>query len=55
MIPALYLMLAGNPRYEPLVAAGSLIAFLGVFLFAVVVFMPAKRYPAIGTQPTAAE
>lgn len=38
MIPALYFLLLGNPQVEPLVAAGSLITFAGVLLFAVVLF-----------------
>lgn len=55
MIPALYLMLAGDPRYEPVVAVGSLIAFLGILIFAVIVFMPEKRYPTVGAASAAAE
>lgn len=46
MIPALYLMLSGDPALEPLVAIGSLIAFLGVIVFAVVVFSPDGKQPA---------
>lgn len=42
MIPALYLMLRGNASLEPLVAIGSLVAFAGIILFAVVVFSTAK-------------
>ncbi|MAZ18896.1 MAG: hypothetical protein KAH44_07330 [Oricola sp.] len=38
MIPSLYMLLLGNPQYEPGVAAGSLITFAGVFLFAFVIF-----------------
>lgn len=38
MTPSLYFMLRGNPALEPLVAAGSLIAFAGVLLFAFMVF-----------------
>ncbi len=38
MTPSLYFMLQGNPALEPLVAAGSLIAFAGVLLFAFMVF-----------------
>lgn len=55
MIPALYFMLAGNPSFEPLVAAGSLIAFLGVLLFAVLVFAPDRQQPEKSTHPAAAE
>jgi hypothetical protein len=50
MTPSLYFMLQGNPALEPLVAAGSLIAFAGVLLFAFLVFSgeraPAGRDPA---------
>jgi hypothetical protein len=42
MIPALYFMLRGNASLEPLVAIGSLVAFAGIILFAVVVFSTAK-------------
>lgn len=55
MVPALYLMLAGNPAFEPLVAAGSMIAFLGVILFAVLVFAPDRQQSARTSHPAAAE
>lgn len=55
MIPALYLMLSGDPSLEPVVAVGSLIAFLGVILFAFVVFSPDRRPAASVTHPAAAE
>ena len=38
MIPALYLMLTGNPSMEPVVAAASMITFAGVLLFAVIIY-----------------
>jgi hypothetical protein len=38
MTPSLYFMLRGNPAFEPLVVAGSLMAFAGVLLFAFMVF-----------------
>jgi len=38
MVPALYLMLTGNPSMEPVVAVASLITFAGVLLFAVIIF-----------------
>jgi drug/metabolite transporter (DMT)-like permease len=38
LVPALYLMLTGNPSMEPVVAVASLIAFAGVLLFAVIIF-----------------
>lgn len=55
MVPALYLMLSGDPSLETLVAAGSLIAFLGVILFAVVVFASDPKQVARVTHPAAAE
>jgi hypothetical protein len=55
MIPALYLMLSGDPSLEPVVATGSLLAFLGVILFAVVVFGPDRKKAASAIHPAAAE
>ena len=43
MIPALYMLLLGNPQYEPLVAGGSLITFAGVILFAFIIFSGERR------------
>ena len=40
---SLYLMLDGNTAMTPVVAAASLIAFAGVLLFAVIIFMPARK------------
>ena len=40
---SLYLLLAGNPAVEPIVAASSLVTFLGVLIFAFIVFTPARR------------
>lgn len=40
---SLYLMLDGNAAMTPVVAAASLIAFAGVLLFAVIIFMPARK------------
>ncbi|QDZ10951.1 cbb3-type cytochrome c oxidase subunit I [Devosia ginsengisoli] len=42
MAVSLYLLLQGNTALEPLVAAGSLITFAGVLLFAWVVWTPAR-------------
>lgn len=42
MAASLYLLLQGNTALEPLVAAGSLITFAGVLLFAWVVWTPAR-------------
>ena len=39
---SLYLLLAGNPAVEPVVAASSLVTFLGVLIFAWIVFTPAR-------------
>lgn len=53
MTPSLYFMLQGNPALEPLVAAGSLIAFAGVLLFAFIVFsgerLASRRDETAGT------
>ncbi|MER9567256.1 MULTISPECIES: hypothetical protein [unclassified Mesorhizobium] len=38
MLPALYLMLEGNPALEPIVATGSMIVAAAVLIFAFVVF-----------------
>ena len=38
MIPSLYLFLLGNMAMEPVVAVASIITFIGVLLFAVIIF-----------------
>lgn len=38
MVPALYLMLSGNPALEPVVGIASLITFAGVLMFAFIIF-----------------
>ncbi|MBP1882415.1 hypothetical protein [Sinorhizobium mexicanum] len=38
LIPSLYLLLSGNAAMEPIVAIASLIAFVGVLMFAVIIF-----------------
>lgn len=38
MLPCLYFMERGNMQLEPLVGIGSMITFLGVLIFAVVMF-----------------
>ncbi|KQV68408.1 hypothetical protein [Rhizobium sp. Root1220] len=38
MVPALYLMLLGNMAMEPVVAISSIITFVGVLLFAFIIF-----------------
>lgn len=42
MSVSLYLMLEGNMALVPVVAATSIITFVGVLLFAVIIFMPAR-------------
>ena len=42
MAVSLYLMLDGNAGMVPVVAVASLVAFVGVLLFAVIIFMPAR-------------
>lgn len=42
MAVSLYLLLQGNTALEPLVAAGSLVTFAGVLLFAWIVWTPAR-------------
>jgi hypothetical protein len=42
MIPSLYMLLRGNVAFEPGVAVGSILAFIGILMFAVVVFSPAR-------------
>lgn len=43
MVPSLYLLLQGNIAAEPFVAISSLIAFLGVAIFAFIVFAPVRE------------
>lgn len=43
MSVSLYLMLEGNAGLVPVVAAASIITFVGVLLFAVIIFMPARN------------
>lgn len=51
MVPALYLMLTGNPAMEPVVAIASLITFAGVLLFAVIIFSSETApHPATAAQ-----
>ncbi|MBS3847737.1 MULTISPECIES: hypothetical protein [Devosia] len=40
---SLYLLLSGNPAVEPIVAASSMVTFLGVLIFAWIVWMPARH------------
>lgn len=50
MVPALYLMLSGNPAMEPVVGIASLITFAGVLMFAYIIFSSSsatlRRAPA---------
>ncbi|HEX5935430.1 MAG TPA: hypothetical protein VFY63_14810 [Pseudorhizobium sp.] len=48
MVPSLYLLLTGNPAMEPLVAISSIVIFVGVLLFAGVIFARPKTV----AQPT---
>ncbi|MEP6565795.1 MAG: hypothetical protein ABJB10_11710 [Mesorhizobium sp.] len=52
MLPALYLMLQGNPALEPVVAGGSLVVAAAVLIFAVVVFSPEAERSASGMRAT---
>jgi hypothetical protein len=47
MAVSLYLLLSGNVAMEPVVAAGSIITFVGVLLFAAVVFGAAPAHPGL--------
>ncbi|WP_378943138.1 hypothetical protein [Mesorhizobium sp. ANAO-SY3R2] len=38
MTPALYLLLTGNQSLEPVVAVSSLVTFVGVLMFATIIF-----------------
>jgi len=40
MLPALYLKYTGYPKFEPLLAGGAMIVFLGTLIFAYVLFSP---------------
>ncbi|MCS6759256.1 MAG: hypothetical protein MO852_09850 [Candidatus Devosia euplotis] len=40
---SLYLLLAGNPALEPVVAISSVVTFLSVLLFAWIIWAPAPR------------
>lgn len=42
MMPSLYFLLKGNPALEPLVAISSLVVFVGVLLFAIMIFSSKK-------------
>ncbi|MBZ9776062.1 hypothetical protein [Mesorhizobium sp. CO1-1-8] len=53
MLPALYLMLQGNPAFEPIVAGGSLIVAAAVLIFAFVVFSAGSVRSVSGLSPAA--
>jgi hypothetical protein len=38
MVPSLYFMLLGNMALEPVVAAAAIVTFVGVLLFAFIIF-----------------
>jgi peptidoglycan/LPS O-acetylase OafA/YrhL len=48
LLPALYLMVLGNPALEPIVAVGSLIVAASVLIFAFVVFSAETARSASG-------
>ncbi|MER8866712.1 hypothetical protein NKI19_23850 [Mesorhizobium sp. M0751] len=50
MLPALYLMLQGNPALEPIVATGSMIVAVAVLIFAFVVFSSETERSVSGIQ-----
>ncbi len=54
MLPALYVMLLGYPRVEPIVATGSLIVAAGVLIFAAVVFSSGRQSAAVPAAPLTA-
>lgn len=43
MAIGLYLLLLGNTALEPIVAGASMVTFVGVLIFAWIIFMPARR------------
>lgn len=49
MLPALYVMLHGNPALEPIVATGSMIVAVSVLIFAFVVFSAETARSVSGT------
>lgn len=53
MVPSLYLLLTGNPGMEPLVAISSIITFIGVLLFAGVIFSRSKAVSQPNALPSA--
>lgn len=53
MTASLYMLLSGNAVFEAGVAIGSMVTFLGVLIFAWIVFAPAGRSAA--PRPVAAE
>lgn len=52
MVPALYLMLLGNMAMEPIVAAASIVTFIGVLLFAVIIFTGEDAAARISPAPS---
>ncbi|MGF6255252.1 hypothetical protein [Ensifer sp. LBL] len=52
LVPSLYLMTTGRPEIEPIVAVASIVAFLGVLLFAVVIFSSAEAATRASTAPS---
>ncbi|MFT4185558.1 MAG: hypothetical protein QM636_26950 [Rhizobium sp.] len=52
MVPALYLMLLGNTAMEPIVAAAAIVTFIGVLLFAVIIFTGEETAARISPAPS---
>lgn len=55
MTPSLYLLVTGNPALEPIVAVASIIVFIGVLMFGLIVLRDARKsradIPRIRTDP----
>ena len=55
MVPSLYLLYSGYPAFEVPLAIASVVAFLSVLVFAVVVFSATAHTTTASTPPVAAE
>jgi hypothetical protein len=52
MVPALYLLLLGNMAMEPIVAVASIVTFIGVLLFAFIIFSGEQAATTVSTAPS---
>jgi drug/metabolite transporter (DMT)-like permease len=52
MVPALYFMLLGNMAMEPVVAVASVVTFIGVLLFAVIIFTGEQTATTVSPAPS---